>query len=330
MNGPVAITGGTGFIGSRLALSCLERGVAVSVLGQENTPAESANLSLIREAGARVSVASVTDPDAVAAFVSGADTVVHLAAAQHEMSISDRRFHEVNVGGTRHVLDASAGAGVRRVVYGSTIGVYGVTDGPVDETSDCRPHNIYGRTKLEAERLALETTSLETVAVRIPEIYGPGDRRLLKLFRALAAGRFVRIGSGRNVHDVLFVGDLVEALLTAATHPDAAGEVFQLGGPSPVTTDEMIDAVAEAVGTDPPRRRVPLWPLLAAGTVLELTLRPLGIQPPLHRRRLDFFRNSFELRTDRVRSVLGFEPAVSFAEGARATAEWYRAEGMIS
>jgi len=325
----IAITGGTGFIGSRLAHACVERGWRVGILGEENTAAEASNLRRLREAGADVTLASVTDREAVSRLVAAADVVVHLAAAQHEMSIPDRRFHEVNVDGTRIVLEASAAAGVGRVVYGSTIGVYGVAMGRVDESSPCQPHNIYGRTKLEAERLALSAVDVPTVAIRIPEIYGPGDRRLLKLFRALAGGKFFRIGQGKNLHDVLFVDDLVEALLLAARSPDAVGEVFQLGGPSPITTDEMITAVALAVGAEPPRMRIPLWPLLAVGTAMELTLRPLGIQPPLHRRRLDFFRNSFELGSEKASRVLGFDPGVAFDEGARITADWYRAEGLL-
>jgi nucleoside-diphosphate-sugar epimerase len=245
------------------------------------------------------------------------------------MSISDDRFREVNVEGTRVVLDECAVAEVGRVVHGSTIGVYGPTDGLVDESTPCRPHNIYGQSKLEGERLALSHDGAPLTVVRIPEIYGPGDRRLLKLFRALRKGRFFHIGTGRNLHDLLYVDDLVEGLLRTAVNERAVGEVFQFGGPTPLTTDEMIAAVAAAVGADAPRLRVPLWPLLAVGTVMEFTLRPLGIQPPLHRRRLDFFRNSFELSTVKAREVLGFRPQVSFDDGARATAEWYGAEGLL-
>lgn len=325
----MAVTGGTGFIGSRLALHCLERGSSVSVLGQENTAAEASNSERLREAGADLRLGSVTDRATVRAVVSDAEVVIHLAAAQHEMSISDERFREVNVEGTRVVLEESAAAGVGRIIHGSTIGVYGVTDGTVDESTPCRPHNIYGKTKLEGEHLALSHSSVPVVAVRIPEIYGPGDRRLLKLFRALRRGRFLLIGPGQNLHDVLYVDDLIEGLLQVARCDGATGEVLQFGGPGPLTTDEMIAAVAKAVGKDPPGLRVPLWPLLAVGTVMEVTFRPLGIQPPLHRRRLDFFRNSFELSTAKARELCGFTPGVSFVEGARLTADWYRAEGLL-
>ncbi|MFV1986435.1 MAG: NAD-dependent epimerase/dehydratase family protein [Gemmatimonadota bacterium] len=325
----LVITGGTGFIGSRLALTGIDRGMTVRVLGQTNTEAESGNRERLEAAGVTVHLGSVTDRETVRALVAETDIVVHLAAAQHEMSISDQRFGEVNVAGTRVVLEECAAAGVGRVVHGSTIGVYGITTGVVDESTPCNPHNIYGKTKLEGERLAAAATDVPVVVVRIPEIYGPGDRRLLKLFRALRKGRFFLIGPGRNLHDVLYVDDLVDGLLVAAGCDAAIGKVLQFGGPAPLTTDEMIAAVARAVGVDPPRLRVPLWPLLTIGTLMEFTLRPMGIQPPLHRRRLDFFRNSFELSSTRARELIGFNPRVTFADGARATAEWYRAEGLL-
>jgi len=323
------ITGGTGFIGSRLAAIRAGRGDRVTVLGQANTPAEDANVARLREVGVRVVNASVTDPGALGAAMAGVEIVVHLAAAQHEMNVPHAHFRAVNVDGTRNVLEAARAAGVRRVVHGSTIGVYGSADGVIDEETPCRPDNIYGRTKLEGERLAVSYTGrVPVVAVRIPEVYGPGDRRLLKLFRAVQRGRFVRIGPGRNLHHPMFVDDLVAGIMSVATHPDAPGQVLLFAGCEAVTTDQMVDAVAEAVGAPPPRLRLPLAPLVAAATVLELSLRPLGIQPPLHRRRMDFFRKSFTLRGERA-ARLGVLPQTGFREGARRTAEWYRSSGLL-
>jgi nucleoside-diphosphate-sugar epimerase len=326
----VLITGGTGFIGSRLALRCAGRGDEVLVLAQENTEAESANREALESAGVELRLGSVTDPESVRRAMEGVDLVVHLAATQHEMNVPDEKFQAVNVEGTRNVLDGAAEAHVRRVVHGSTIGVYGKPNGVLDETSPVDPDNIYGVTKLEGERLALDQADrVPVVAVRIPEVYGPGDRRLLKLFKAIDRGAFFMIGGGRNLHHLIYVDDLVDGLLAAAEAPDTPGELFLLAGPEPVSTDRMVLAVAEAVGKPGPRFRAPLWPFVILATAMELTLRPLGIQPPLHRRRLDFFRKSFELSAAKARRVFGFSPSVSFEEGARRTAEWYRAEGLL-
>lgn len=326
----VLITGGTGFIGSRLALACQERGDSVRVLGQENTRAEAENREELDGRGVEVVMGSVTDPETVHGAVEGIDVVFHLAAAQHEMNVPDRHFHAVNVRGTGNVVRASAAAGVRRFVHGSTIGVYGRLEGTISEDSPPEPDNIYGKTKLEAESVVLGASGeLPVVVVRIPEVYGPGDRRLLKLFRSLERGLFFLIGSGRNAHHPAYVDDLVEGLRAATVSEAALGQVLLLPGRDVVTTREMVEAVARAVGKRPPRLRAPLFPFVLAASVMEGTLRPLGIQPPLHRRRLDFFRKSFRLSPQKAERLLGFEPAVPFAEGARRTARWYRERGLL-
>ena len=120
----VFITGGTGFIGSRLALSCASAGHQVAVLGQENTAAEVANRTLLDSKGIQILLRSVNEPD-ICHQLRGIDIVFHLAATQHEMNVPDQRFWEVNVKGTKNMLNAAAKAGVRQFVHGSTIGVYG-------------------------------------------------------------------------------------------------------------------------------------------------------------------------------------------------------------
>jgi nucleoside-diphosphate-sugar epimerase len=91
----------------------------------------------------------------------------------------------------------------------------------------------------------------------------------------------------------------------------------------------MVEGVSKAMDVAAPRLRAPFWPFALLATVMELTLRPFGIQPPLHRRRLDFFRKSFELSTEKAGRAFGFSPQVSFEEGARLTAEWYRDRGLL-
>jgi nucleoside-diphosphate-sugar epimerase len=91
----------------------------------------------------------------------------------------------------------------------------------------------------------------------------------------------------------------------------------------------MVAAIAAALGRRPPRARVPLWPFLALGRVLEATLPKLGVQPPLHTRRLDFFRKSLVFSTAKASELLGFRPRIDFRRGAADTVEWYRAHGLL-
>jgi nucleoside-diphosphate-sugar epimerase len=219
---------------------------------------------------------------------------------------------------------------VRRFVYGSTIGVFGsAITGRLDESTPPRPDNIYGRTKLEAEGVVRSAARIETAIVRISETYGPGDFRLLKLFKGVERGTFLVIGNGANQRQLIYVEDLARGLLLASTHERAAGQTFVLAGGEVMTTNDMVAQVAQVLGTKQPRLRLPMWPFMAAAISMEKTLKPLGIQPPLHRRRLDFFRKSFFFSTEKAQSLLGFRPSVPFSRGARETAEWYGKEGLI-
>lgn len=326
----VLITGGTGFIGSRLALRCRELGHDVRVFGQANTPAEEENRRLIEAAGVEIRMGSVTDRDGLDAAVDSMDLVFHLAAAQHEANVPDQRFWDVNVTGAKTLLDACVKAKVRRVVHGSTIGVYGALDGEIDERSPVQPDNIYGTTKLEAERALLaRRDELPLVIIRIPETYGPGDRRLLKLFKAIKSGVFFMIGSGRNRHHLIYIDDLLDGLLLAAERDEAAGDIFLLAGKDRPTTDEMVATIARQLGSSGPRFRAPLWLFMAAATVIEGVFRPLGIRPPLHRRRMDFFRKSYVFSGDKAASILNFHAKTGFADGAAATAKWYEDNGLL-
>lgn len=327
----VLITGGTGFIGSRLALASRERGYEVALLGQTNTPAEQENHQLLEKHGITTTLGSILEKDKLAGLAQGCDIVFHLAAAQHEANVPDEHFYQVNVEGTRNILEASVQGGVGRFVHGSTIGVYGAAmEGKLDENSPLQPNNIYGVTKREGEQLALSFNGkLPVSVVRISETYGPGDRRLLKLFKAIKKNVFFVIGKGDNKHQLIYVDDLIDGMYLAATDPQAVGQVFVLAGREVLTTREMVDTVADCLGARIPRLHAPMQPFLAAAVVFEKTLGPLGIQPPLHRRRLDFFRKSFFFSQEKANIILGFSPKTDFREGVARTAAWYRENGLL-
>jgi nucleoside-diphosphate-sugar epimerase len=324
------ITGGTGFIGSTLARSCLAHGDEVRILGLANTQAESENLQRLKEERFKIIEGSVVDENTVRKAVEGVDIVYHLAAAQHEAGKSDQHFHNVNVVGTRNMLQASCDVGAKRFVHGSTIGVYDARSGTVRDDSPTVPDNVYGRTKLEAERVVASfREKLPTVTIRISETYGPGDSRLLKLFRGIQKGKYFHIGRSDNLHHPVYVDDLVAALRLAAQREQACSQTMVVPGFESLTTRQMVMKIAKVLGVKPPVLNVPLWPLWTMATLTEWMLRPIGIQPPLHRRRMHFFSKSFEFSGDKARSLLGYQPRVSFEEGARRTADWYQRMGMV-
>lgn len=324
------ITGATGFIGSRLALFANHAGMNVVATGRVASEPERTRFNDLKAAGIRIVAGDLQDREFVRSVLEDRKTIIHLAAAQHEAHMPDRYFRSINVDATKILLEESCKAGARRFVFGSTIGVYGTQDGLLDETSPTRPDNIYGATKLEAESAVRRfDRELQTCVVRISETYGPGDLRLLKLFQAIDRGRFALIGHGTNRRQLIHVADLVRGLLIAGQHPAAVGETFVFAGREVLTTDDMIAAIARALGREPPRMRLPMWPFAAAAVVLETTLRPLRIEPPLHRRRLDFFRKSFTFSTAKAHTLIGFRAETEFRAGAADAAAWYRSRGRL-
>ena len=327
----VLITGGTGFIGSRLAYRSKDRGDNVVILSQINTKAEKENADQLESLGFRIIVGGVTDKDKVQQAVAGCDIVFHLAAAQHEANVPDKHFWEVNVEGTRNLLDASIEAGVGRFVHGSTIGVYGVEiQGEINEDSPLKPDNIYGITKKVGEELVLSyKEKLPVSVVRISETYGPGDGRLLKLFKGIKKRTFFVIGDGENKHQLVYVDDLVDGLYAAAEKGKALGEVFVIAGSEILTTNEMVDSIATTLQVERLKFSAPMLPFYMLAVIMETVLRPLGIQPPLHRRRLDFFKKTLYFSSVKSEELLGFHAETSFKEGCRRTADWYREQGLL-
>lgn len=325
------ITGATGFIGARLVVLARDAGHEVVATGAINNPAERERSELLASSGIDVVVGSLLAGDLASAVTRGCDAVVHLAAAQHETHLDDEHFQRVNVEGTTRLLQAAANSGVRRFVYGSTIGIYGgCTGARLDEASPADPGNAYTRTKLRAEVVVRGWTGVPAPTVmRIAETYGPGDLRLLKLFRAIKRGRFLMIGPGHNRHALVHVDDVARGLLLGVTRPEAAGETFVLAAGDDLTTHEMVTAIAAAVGRAVPRLRSPFWPFLVAATAGEKLLKPLGLRPPLSRRSLDFFDKSFVLSIDKAATRLGYVPHHRFVASAGSTAHWYEAQGLI-
>jgi nucleoside-diphosphate-sugar epimerase len=327
----ILITGGTGFIGSNLARRYVEFGHNVSLLGLANNDWEARRAKDLEARGARVITGSVLDMPLVRSATEGQTAVIHLAAAQHESDVDDSYFRDINVGGTRNMLEASVEAGVRQFIHGSTIGVYGTAQkGALTEDSPVQPENIYGITKLEGERVASEYRErLSLTIVRISETYGPEDTRLLPMFRYIAKGWFPLIGAGKNKHQPIFVDDLIDAFTALLSNDKVAGETIVLAGPAPVSTREMIDAIELVIGRHIHKVHFPMIPMNAVAFAMEKVMPPLHMKPPLTRRRLDFYRKSFWFDTSKSAALLGIGPATNFAIGAELTLQWYLANGLL-
>lgn len=324
----VLVTGGTGFTGSHLVRSLLADGHHVRVLTRSPARGQKA-----LPAAVELVAGDVADAAAVARAVAGREVVFHLATTFREAHLPEARHRAVHVLGTRLLLEASRAAGVRRFVHCSTVGVFShVREAPADESCPYSPADVYQRTKCEGEELALafqRRHRFPLAVARPTAIYGPGDTRLLKLFRLAVRRPSVMLGSGKNYYHMVHVEDLVRGLRLLATEPRAVGEDFILGGEGYSTLDEIADWIAEACGV---RRRgvhLPVWPVRLAAAACEAVCPRLGLPPPLYRRRVDFFTKSRAFSIEKARRLLAYRPRVGLREGIRATAEWYARQGLL-
>lgn len=326
------VTGGTGFIGSHLAEQGRRLGAEVVVLGLTDRPEERANVELLRRQGVEVVPGSITDPELCGQAVRGATHVFHLAVAMREGAKSDQFFESVNLDGTRRLLEASVEGGVRRFVYCSTIGIYGHrARGITREDSPLAPGNVYERTKVSAERLVREFGgNLPFTILRPADVYGPRDQRLLKLFKGVSAGRFPFFGSGEGRRHMIYVDDVVSGFFRACEHNRALGQSFILAGPKACTLRDLVAEVQAATGSRRYGMRLPLKPMLGVAAVVEDVSRALGVEPPIYRRRMDFFWSDSEFDTTHAREGLDWAPRVDLPEGVRRTLEDYRRSGALA
>jgi nucleoside-diphosphate-sugar epimerase len=223
---------------------------------------------------------------------------------------------------------------VKRVIYCGTIGIFGHRfAGVCNEDSEKRPGNIYEKTKLAAEELALgyfASRGLETLSLRPADVYGPRDQRLLKLFRGVARGSFPMFGRGKGRRHMIFVSDVVSAFEKACTVQRGLGKAYIIAGPEVCTLYELVETIRKATGQPRYGFPLPLTPMLVAAAVTEDICATIGVAPPIYRRRMDFFTSDCAFDISRARDVLDWTPRVNLSEGVRLTLDAYRTAGLIA
>src|SRR2546421_5561617 len=312
------VTGGTGFLGKRLAMALLEHGHRVRILGRNMAPVQA-----LLAHGARPVVADLRDRDAVIAACAGVDVVFHVGALSAPWG---RRatFFETNVGGTESVLAGCRAHGVKRMIYVSSPSV--VFDGRDQRllTEDApyprRFASIYSLTKKIGEDRVRAAQELETVILRPKAIFGPGDSSLLpRLIAAARQGRLPQIGDGRNLVDLTYVDNVVHALLLACEAQAAVQHTYTITNDEHVPLWEVIRVVLKRLGLSTNLRRVPIPAALAAASLMELRAALTGREPLLTRYSAAILARTQTYDINAARRDLGYMPQVSIADGIERT-----------
>jgi nucleoside-diphosphate-sugar epimerase len=310
-----AISGGAGFLGLHLARRLLADGHDIRTL--DVVPLDDAEL----ERSVRELRGDVRDRARVSELVDGADVVVHAAAAL-PIQASRESIRSINVGGTENVLRAAREAGVRRVVFISSTAVYGVPEKhPIEEGDPLVGVGWYGESKIDAEALC-RVAAVETTIVRPKTFIGPERLGVFEiLFDWIHEGRRIYVlGKGHNRYQLLGVEDLVDAIVRAASVPEAAREIFNVGATDFGTVRSDLQALIDHAGSTSRLRPVPAKPAEVALRALEL----LRLSPLAEWHYKTAHKDSF-VDVSKAQTLLDWQPRLSNREALIETYDWYLA-----
>ena len=309
------VTGASGFVGRALCRSL--RGENVQVRAVVRTASQA---TLLPDGVVPIAIDIGPDTDWLDAL-KGVDTIVHMAARVHVMNDSAAKpndlYRRLNVESTETLARMAAAAGVRRFIFVSSIKALGEESStPYSEESEPFPIDPYGVSKWEAEqrvRQVARETGLEITIFRPPLIYGPGVKaNFLKLLEIVERGIPLPFGSIENRRSFLFLGNLIDAIIFAASHPGAAGATFNISDGHDVSTPDLIRGLSEAFRK--PARLVPFPPIL-----MRMAGRITG-----KRAAVDRLLGSLVIDSGKICRDLGWKPPFTMQEGLTATARWYR------
>jgi nucleoside-diphosphate-sugar epimerase len=309
------VSGANGFVGQALCREGMRRGMRIKGVTRSACP--------LPVATEQVVTGSIDEKTAWDNALQGVDVVIHLAARVHVMQEDAAdplaEFRRVNVAGTEHLACAAAVSGVKRLVYVSSVKVNGeatIAGQRYSELDQPAPQDPYGISKCEAERAlhrVARETGLEVVILRPPLVYGAGVKgNFAQMLRVLAQGIPLPLASLGNKRSLLYIGNLVDALLHCATHPAAAGKTYLLSDGEDISTPELLRQLGAAMGH--PARLLPCPPGL-----LRLVGRLLGRASQVER-----LAGSLQVDSSLIRRELDWQPPCTLQQGLRATAEWYR------
>lgn len=322
------VTGAAGFLGSSLVDNLCRSGHSVRVVVHTSTH------SFPHMRNVETVTADIRDAGKVKDLASGCSAIVHLAAKVHAIDEpgTEKDYEDVNVEGTRHLLDAAVRSGVKRIVFASSVKVFGeATSGCVDEIQAPDPQTAYGRSKWRAERLVSEYAErhgLTAVSLRLPMVYGPTKKgNLYRMIDAIDRGRFPVLPRLSSVRSLLHAENFVQAVLLCLRAPGFKRTAYIVTDAEPYCVTDLYDWLRAGLGKGPPRWRVPLW-LLKSGARCGDVLQALSGRPaPLTTEQLNKLIGCAWYSSAAMTHELGYQPSYSFKKAVPELISFYRTVG---
>lgn len=325
----ILVTGATGFTGSHLLKKLCDAGHSVRAIARP-----SSNIEPLRDLPVDWFRGDVYHRETVEAAAEGVDYIFHVAALFRSSKDGDDEYELVHVKSTKLLADAALkNPNFKRFIHISTMGVHGhIENPPGNEESPYAPGDIYQETKLEAElwiREYSKSHGLPLSVIRPTGIYGPGDMRLLKIFKMVNLPVFPIFGFGKCLYHLVHVDDLTDAMILAATHENALGDYFLAGSKESIRLEDMARIIADELGKKLHVIKIPISPFFLLADITEAICKPFGIEPPIYRRRVAFYTKDRSFDVSKIKTKLGFNPQHSNEDGIRETARWYRSQGLL-
>ncbi len=325
----VLVTGATGYTGTILIKKLLVQGVDVRAIARETSniePFQGQDIKWFR--------GEVFDLKIVQQAIEDVSYVFHVAAAFRDAKSSEQDYRNVHLVSTQHIAqEAKKNPNFKRLIHVSTMGVHGhIANPPGNEDSPFAPGDDYQRTKVEAEnwlRDFAKENGFPYTIIRPCAIYGPGEKRLFKLYKMVAKKNFPVLGKGKCWYHLVHVDDLTNAMLKAAVEEKALGEAFIIGSSEAIRLEDIAQIIAKEYKVPLKIIRLPIAPFFLAGDICEAICKPLKIEPPIYRRRVAFYSKDRNFSTKKMQDVLGYIPQWSNEDGIIESARWYKENNWL-
>lgn len=318
------VTGATGFIGSHIAQRLVKEGEEVIALVRKTS-----NIEFLSSLGVKFAYGDINDLESLKAPMQGVDTVYHSAALADEW-ISPEEARRVNVDGTRNLLDVARASGVKRFVFVSSLAVLGMrdhhgtsADAPYHKTGDS-----YIDTKIDSEELAInyyKKYGFPVTVVRPGFVFGPRDNKLIpRLSDRLDKKQFMFIGSGKNKINMVYIENLIDAIILAGRSEKAIGQKYNVTNDSGMTIEGLISQIVDIWKFEKPTKHIPKFVAYLVCNILTAIARLTKAKEPpyITKTRIKFLSLNLDFDITKTKRDLGYSPRISMAEGLKRTKEW--------
>lgn len=319
----ILVTGGTGFIGSRLANRlCTDHEVIV--------PFRNGSELRFLKPRVKTRLSDMADIKDIEDIVEDVDVIFHLAAIRgSSWSFTPDDIKRINIGITENLLKAAVGR-VKHFIYVSSVSVYGhFKGGPADEDYHCLPSTRYGASKYEAEKLVeavYKEKGLNITIIRPVITYGPGDTygMVTKLSRLINSGRYLTVGSGDNRVHLVYIDDLIDGFLKTMLNPAAFGRTYILAGDAPITINKLVEIASSLLKKRAPNFHLPLWTAKLCAFALEKLYGMFSYkkEPFITMDKIDIMTRDRSFDISRAKKELEYAPEIDYSEGLKRTVDW--------